>query len=143
VEGTSRFGYTRPPPAQARLDLTLPRHPAALSMARRELARCFASRLSEPLMADVTIAANELVGNALEHGVGAIHLQAQDVQDHLRLEVSDEGNGFLAPRHPDSHKGLAIIDSVTTKWGVNPGSTHVWCHFEIAGPRRAGSPAAS
>ena len=135
MEAFSVRSDPRDPPTRAKLDLVLPRHPAAASIARRELVRCYTRRLDEALLIDITIATNELVSNALEHGVGAIRMQIQALGDHVRLEVSDEGDGFMAPSEPDAHRGLAIVDSLADDWGVKFGSTHVWCDFAIA-PRQ-------
>jgi anti-sigma regulatory factor (Ser/Thr protein kinase) len=119
----------RDPPTQAQLDIPLPRHPAAPSIARRELTRFFARRLGEGLVTDMSIVANELVGNAVAHGEGAIRMQVRATGRRASLEVSDEGHGFIAPRDPPSHKGLAIVDALAESWGVRGGSTHVWCNF--------------
>jgi len=132
VQGAPRFRDVRGPPTQAKLDLALPRHAAATSIARREVVRCFSVRLHEQLVADMTITVNELVSNALTHGVGGIRLLIYDLGDHVRLEVSDEGDGFLVPHDPLSHKGLAIVDQLADQWGVRSGSTHVWCSFIVS-----------
>jgi len=123
-------------PSAAKLDIDLPRHLAAGSIARRELQRCFGRRLDETAMIDVRLAANELVTNAVVHGVGEIRLLAQAMPDHVRVEVSDQGEGFTVPAEVERGRGLAIVDDVSARWGVFPGSTHVWCHIASGAPGR-------
>jgi anti-sigma regulatory factor (Ser/Thr protein kinase) len=134
VDAPSHWRNMRGPPTQARLDLELPRHAAASSMARRELTRCFAPRLDDALVTDMTIVANELVANALTHGTGAISMRVRATGQRVSMQVSDEGDGFTAPGDPEPHKGLAIVDTLADSWGVRAGSTHVWCRFALPRP---------
>ena len=56
-----------------------------------------------------------------------------DEHDHVRGEVVDQGTeGVPAIRradHDPGSLGLAVVDELTTAWGVRHGSTHVW--FEL------------
>jgi anti-sigma regulatory factor (Ser/Thr protein kinase) len=115
---------------QVKLEIGLPRHLAAGSIARREIQRCYAENLTETVMTDVKLAANELVTNAVVHGIGEIHLSVQSTADHVRIEVIDQGDGFKVPGDATCEKGLAIVDQLAERWGVlAAGSTHVWCHI--------------
>ncbi len=59
-----------------------------------------------------------------------------DQHDHVRGEVVDQGTeGVPAIERAEDGNGslgLAVVDELTTSWGVHHGSTHVW--FEL-GPR--------
>jgi hypothetical protein len=57
----------------------------------------------------------------------------------LRIEVSDDGPGFIA--EPVSSKpdqvpggwGLWLVDQLTDRWGVDcSNSTRVWLEFDLA-----------
>src|SRR4051812_5779258 len=95
------------PVKPAKLDIGLPRHLAAGSIARREIGRCFGERLADMLVVDLKLVANELVTNAVVHGVGEISISVHAMPDHVRVEVIDEGDGFAIPSDPTSEKGLA------------------------------------
>jgi len=80
------------------------------------------------------LAVSELVTNAVTHGKGEITVQANLDPHRLRVEVIDAGAGFVyqAPRVPLaqlSERGLAIVDVITSRWGVREGATCVW--FDI------------
>ena len=32
-------------------------------------------------------------------------------------------------------RGLAIVDSESSRWGIHEGTTHVWFELELSGPR--------
>src|SRR3954447_422995 len=85
--------------SKAKLDLGLPRHISAGTMARREVERCFSRRMDEALLGDVKLVVSELVTNAVQHGDGDIRLAVHAMADHVLVEVSDEGRGFVAPGH--------------------------------------------
>jgi anti-sigma regulatory factor (Ser/Thr protein kinase) len=119
---------------KAKLDLGLPRHLSAGTMARREVERCFSRRLADPLIGDIKLVVSELVTNAVEHGAGDIRLVVHAMADHVRVEVSDEGRGFIAPGHAPCERGLSVVDAVAERWGVSPGNTRVWCHLAVSTP---------
>lgn len=79
---------------------------------------------------------NELVANAIVHGVGAIFLAMESSPDCLRVVVSDEGDALPVLRDPsptaEGGRGLSIVNALATRWGVDPadGGKSVW--FEIA-----------
>jgi anti-sigma regulatory factor (Ser/Thr protein kinase) len=107
----------------------LPRHLAAESIARRELARWFNRRASDVLIGDVQMVASELVTNAVRHGAGTIRLNAQSTRDTVSMQIHDRGAGFAFPRSRRQGSGLAMVDAVCERWGLAPGATNVWCEF--------------
>jgi anti-sigma regulatory factor (Ser/Thr protein kinase) len=84
----------------------------------------------------------ELIANSAEHAPagasGSIRLEVGLSDECLRVEVGDEGPGFVpAPRHPgaplDSHWGLYLVDELADRWGVvaEP-QTLVWFELDAA-----------
>jgi anti-sigma regulatory factor (Ser/Thr protein kinase) len=84
----------------------------------------------------------ELIANSAEHAPagasGSIRLEVGLSDECLRVEVGDEGPGFVpAPRHPgaplDSHWGLHLVDELADRWGVvaEP-QTLVWFELDAA-----------
>jgi anti-sigma regulatory factor (Ser/Thr protein kinase) len=80
---------------------------------------------------------SEVVTNAVRHGAGErVRILLDGVQgSELRCEVVDEGEGFV-PRARDKPAtveggwGLHLVETLSRRWGVREGSTHVW--FELA-----------
>jgi anti-sigma regulatory factor (Ser/Thr protein kinase) len=83
----------------------------------------------------------ELIANAVAHSgadtCGSVRLEVTLTDELLRVEVGDEGPGFVpAPRATDapldSHWGLHLVEELADRWGVvaEP-ETLVW--FELDG----------
>ena len=70
----------------------------------------FSSRSAGPF----ALLVNELVSNAIKHGRGDIELTLTLDGPNVRLEVGDDGQGFVFGFDPGlaSHTGLELIDSV-------------------------------
>ena len=118
----------------------LPRGRDAPSFARRALERWYGGHLDAEELSDAKLLASELVSNAVIHGNGQIRLRANSDEDHLVIEVLDEGSGFehtarRAPFDEVRGRGLAIVDAVSSRWGIHEGTTHVWAEIERQGPR--------
>ena len=75
----------------------------------------------------------ELAANAVRHGGGDfLRLVVARRGGALRVEVIDGGDGFEPPpRDPRAFRGrgLELVDTLASRWGVERGSTHVW--FEL------------
>jgi anti-sigma regulatory factor (Ser/Thr protein kinase) len=92
----------------------------------------------EPSMVpDAKLLVSELITNSVKYGSGGpVVLEVvSDAPDHMRVEVIDDGEGFVpVARDRDRTKvggwGLHMVESLSDRWGVHEGSTHVW--FEIA-----------
>ncbi len=96
--------------------------------------------LPRALVADVVLAASELVTNALQYADGWCEFSARYPTEEgaVRVEVSD--NGPLPPplaagtvdARAAAGRGLHIVDAVVTRWGVeqtSPDSKTIW--FEM------------
>ncbi len=122
------------------LEFELPRGPHAPARARRLIAELGASVLDRDELNRARLAVSELVTNAVVHGRGVISLRASLDRDRLLVEVIDEGSGFARVVHERSFddlggRGLDIVDSETSRWGLYEGTTHVWFEIERSGPR--------
>lgn len=117
-----------------RLSLTLAPDERAPARARVSL-RALSLGLSPHTLRDVQLVVSELVANAVEHGPHeSVRVEVElDRRDHVRGQVVDQGTeGVPAIRRADDDPGspgLAVVDELTTSWGVRHGSTHVW--FEV------------
>lgn len=81
---------------------------------------------------DAVLVVSELVTNAVRAGGGSVALSLALHPDHLRIRVSDDGDGWPVPRHarPDDPggRGLQLVGVVAADWGVLPrdgGGKHV------------------
>jgi anti-sigma regulatory factor (Ser/Thr protein kinase) len=102
--------------------------------------RFYSGRLDAELLTDAQLLASELAANALMHGSGDITLRAKLDEDRLLVEVIDDGSGFERDlRRNDFQQvggwGLDIVESISSRWGVHEGTTHVWFELERRGPR--------
>jgi hypothetical protein len=43
------------------------------------------------------------------------------------------------PFHQLHSRGLALVDAVSSRWGIHEGTTHVWAEVERTGPRLGAS----
>lgn len=84
---------------------------------------------------DVVLMASELVTNAVLHGSGEVGVALALADDHVRVEVVDDGESTFPSRAaapgPDAleGRGLAIVDALSDAWGGgrdDRGRTLVW-----------------
>ena len=117
------------------VDIAIHRDPRAPASARRAIER-FAESLDPQLVPDATLLVSELITNSVKYGgEGEVRLQLRsDHERHLRVEVVDQGSGFVPvardrPATDVGGWGLHLVETLSNRWGVHEGSTHVW--FEI------------
>ena len=116
-------------------DIAIQRDDRAPWNARRAV-EDFAQSIDPALVPDVRLLVSELITNSVKYGgEGDLHLQLRsDREGHIRVEVVDQGSGFLPvardrPATEVGGWGLHLVETLTDRWGVHEGSTHVW--FEI------------
>ena len=119
----------------ATLSVELPRTPQAPTLARRALDELNGS-LDPNVLPDVRLLVSELITNSVKYGgEGDVQLVI-DIHDErrMRVEVVDQGVGFVPvardrPATDVGGWGLHLVQTLSNRWGVHEGSTHVW--FEI------------
>jgi anti-sigma regulatory factor (Ser/Thr protein kinase) len=119
--------------------------------AARHALQGLSTHVDDGLLERGCLVVTELVTNSLMHAGLApeqeIELRLWARRELLRVEVSDDGDGFdpvVRRPHPDRPAGgwgLWIVAQLTDRWGVDVShSTRVWCEFEPgAGPEPRGT----
>jgi CheY-like chemotaxis protein len=83
----------------------------------------------------VRLLASEVVANAVVHAGSDVKVAVQLRSDAVRVAVTDRDPTVPAMRSPDvteeSGRGLALVDALSSVWGIDPipGGKHVW--FEV------------
>jgi anti-sigma regulatory factor (Ser/Thr protein kinase) len=122
------------------LELLLPAEPTAPAEARA-VVEAIASDLPEPVLVDAKLLLTELVANAIKHASRGIQVVIIRIRrNHLvRVEVLDPGPMFEPDLRPPgtgagSGRGLFLVDSVATAWGVEPDEAgkKVWFELQLA-----------
>lgn len=84
----------------------------------------------------VTLLTSELVTNAVMHARSALDLQVECLQDGVRVCVHDRGEGVPVRRHVSieatSGRGLALVDTLARRWGVDPEPSGKAVWFEVS-----------
>lgn len=121
------------------LEHRLPGGFKAASEARQVLAQLH-SKIPEDTLHSVIMLVNELVTNAVRHGMigreDQVSLAVDVNPERVRIEVSNPGHtAKVLPRQPSMDEGsgwgLHIVESVSDRWGFEQeDGTLVW--FEIA-----------
>jgi anti-sigma regulatory factor (Ser/Thr protein kinase) len=127
----------------ANIEIEIPRDPQAPGAARRAIEQ-LGGDVDPALIPDVKLLVSELITNSVKYGgTGEVDLivRSED-REHVYVEVVDQGVGFVptARDRPTTEAGgwgLHLVETLTERWGVREGSTHVW--FEIDRRRRQGS----
>ncbi|MFH8660962.1 ATP-binding protein [Streptomyces afghaniensis] len=123
------------------LDLDLVAAPKVVPELRRTLRAC----LGAPC-ADVQLCVTELVGNVIRHlGEGVpVTVRVARSGGRTRVEVSDPDPRALpvlrhATADDETGRGLALLDAVALRWGVEQGAAGktVWCELAEDEPARA------
>jgi len=113
----------------------IPRDPRAPAAARRAI-EGLNGHIAPDVAHDVKLLVSELITNSVKYGGhGSVGLKVEtDDPKRLRVEVIDQGAGFVPvtrdrPATDVGGWGLHLVQTLSDRWGVYEGSTHVW--FEI------------
>jgi anti-sigma regulatory factor (Ser/Thr protein kinase) len=103
----------------------------------REAVRSLKGKVDEDLIPDLQLLVSELITNSVKYGAdGDVRLCVDaDSRCRLRVEVVDQGAGFVPvrrtrPRDEVGGWGLHLVQTLSSRWGVFEGSTHVWFELE-------------
>jgi anti-sigma regulatory factor (Ser/Thr protein kinase) len=95
-----------------------------------------AGTLDANVLSDVKLLVSELITNSVKYGGdGEVTLTIDAPSpSRVRVEVIDQGVGFVPVERDRAVTdvggwGLHLVQTLTNRWGVHEGSTHVW--FEI------------
>jgi anti-sigma regulatory factor (Ser/Thr protein kinase) len=120
-----------------RLTLEFDRMRTAPSRARAALAE-FDHGLDQERCHDAELLVSEIVSNAVKYGSGsAVSVEFERDRGRFRTEVVDQGDGFVATARDRDDVftaggwGLPLVETLSDRWGVHEGSTHVWFEFEL------------
>lgn len=122
---------------RATATLALPPELGSVGKARRFVAaQCEVEQVSPPRRHDVLLLTSELVTNAVLHGRSEVCVEVVVEREVLRVSVLDENSRRPLPVSEDENaldgRGLALVDAVAARWGVEdrPSGKAVW--FELA-----------
>jgi anti-sigma regulatory factor (Ser/Thr protein kinase) len=122
------------------LSIDIPSDTRAPYRARRAIER-LGSSVDPDVLTDVKLLISELITNSVKYGgEGALTLNVEaTTQRRLRVEVVDQGVGFVPvernrPVTEAGGWGLHLVQTLTNRWGVHEGSTHVWFEIDREGP---------
>jgi anti-sigma regulatory factor (Ser/Thr protein kinase) len=83
----------------------------------------------------VTLLTSEVVTNAVMHARSELDLQVDCLHDGVRVRVHDRGEGVPVRRHVSidatSGRGLALVDTLASRWGVEPSAPGKTVWFEV------------
>lgn len=119
------------------VEMELPRHRSCGATARRIVEEFAGHELERRGVDDLKLVATELVDNAYFHGEGRIWLRLNRREDHIRIEVIDQGDRAAVKVRPRPSAvgghGLLIVDQLASRWGAYEGTTHVWAELPLSG----------
>jgi serine/threonine-protein kinase RsbW len=127
-----------------------PSTPGAIGRARHALDG-FYSELGDQIHRTAVLLVSELVSNSVKYSRasnGVIELMACVTPRVVRVEVSDDGEGFephpLIDEDSESGRGLELLQELADRWGRPTGlRTSVWFELDRAAPAMQSVRAAS
>lgn len=118
------------------LQRELPAEARSAGAARQAVTSALITDVDDTALDTLVLLTSELVTNVVAHARTSCHLGVELLPDVVRVSVSDESGVPLAPRdaehNAESGRGLALVESLSSNWGViqRDGGKTVW--FEVA-----------
>lgn len=101
--------------------LVLQRSEECVRRARRAVAEACRG-MARDLVEIAQLLTSELVTNALQHGAGSISIEVARSRNLLRVSVDDESEDppqrTAAGAGDDRGRGLMLVESLSSRWGV-------------------------
>ena len=121
---------------QAGERLVVPSLPASVAKVRRfAVGACEAHGFGGQCDA-VALLVSEVATNALVHGSGDVQVRVLPRDGALRVEVADESTHLPRPRKAglmeEGGRGLALVESLASAWGVEPTGAGKVVWFELS-----------
>jgi anti-sigma regulatory factor (Ser/Thr protein kinase) len=108
--------------------------------AARRLTSATLRNLPGELSSDAELVVTELVTNAVLHGEPPICFRLRGRRGRVRIEVEDAGHSMPLRGRGSAEgmtgRGLAVVESLTTAWGVEPADEGKAVWAELGKPRR-------
>jgi DNA-binding transcriptional MerR regulator/anti-sigma regulatory factor (Ser/Thr protein kinase) len=119
------------------------RQPFACSPASAGAARTFVIQALTSMDVDldvVSLLVSELAANAIRHAGTPFEVTVREVDDGVRIEVSDQSNAELKPGvvADEGGFGLGIVGALSRSWGVAPSADGKVVWFEVAAAVKVG-----
>ena len=129
--------------ALAEVRTSLEKDPRSSATARRFVEETLLRWDCGDVLEAVKLLVSELVTNSIVHGVSAPEVAVLLRADALRIEVSDRGGGVPEARRADdedtSGRGLALVEALSSAWGVEASGDGKTVWFEVPRLDRAPS----
>jgi len=117
------------------LRVDIPRDRRAPSKARAAI-DSLTGQVNPAVVPDAKLLVSELITNSVKYGEGGpvtLEVTSED-PNQMRVEVIDDGVGFVPVARTRAATevggwGLHLVETLSERWGVHEGSTHVW--FEL------------
>lgn len=120
------------PPADR---LVVPSLPASIASVRRFAVSACRDSGFEGSCDVVALLVSEVATNALVHGDGDVQVRVTTRADALRVEVTDGSPQMPVPRTAElleeGGRGLALVESLASDWGVEPAELGKVVWFEV------------
>ena len=124
------------PPGRPMATTTLEAAPQSARVARHFVEAMLREWNREHVTDLVALLTSELVTNAVLHGRSELDLEVDCLRDGVRVRVHDRGEGVPVRRHVSieatSGRGLALVDTLSRRWGVEPHPPGKAVWFEVA-----------
>jgi anti-sigma regulatory factor (Ser/Thr protein kinase) len=108
--------------------------PEAVRQARLFLQTVIAGRVDAKLQSDLTLTLSELASNAVRHARTPFDVVVE-TNGHVRIGVEDGSTAapVLGASSDEGGRGLAIVDRLCDRWGVDIGDEgkSVWCERDL------------
>lgn len=134
LDGISRSDIATPTEERSRMFVPVP---LAVRAARRFVTGQLARSNSQTLVEDAGLVISELATNAVMHGASPFRVSIAQSDSIVRLTVEDTSGEPLSRPEPMpaaiGGRGLAVIDSLCARWGVEPhdGGKAVWAELAV------------
>ena len=118
------------------LEEELPVDPRSAGKARRAVTSALVTSVDDDALDTLVLLTSELVTNVVAHARTTCHLGVELLPHSVRVSVSDQSSVPVAPReaerHAESGRGLALVETLSSDWGIieREGGKTVW--FEVA-----------
>jgi serine/threonine-protein kinase RsbW len=124
------------PTSPSQVSMQLPSTPASALSARGFITATLRGWGLDALIEVVALLAGELVTNAVVHTHSAVSLVVGRADHAVRVEVHDASPGRpelgMAAGDDEGGRGLALVDALATRWGVDADATGKSVWFEVA-----------